>query len=132
MEQIEDREGKLTEIIRQVKTEVLSQIDLSRESSDEEIQKLIFETVFRRSKEEFLLLEDRKKLAKSVFNALRKLDFVQELLEDDEISEIMINGPESIFVEKGGEIRHLSKTFDEHWQNIKFQLLCQIESTALK
>ena len=112
MEQIEDREGKLTEIIRQVKTEVLSQIDLSRESSDEEIQKLIFETVFRRSKEEFLLLEDRKKLAKSVFNALRKLDFVQELLEDDEISEIMINGPESIFVEKGGEIKHLSKTFD--------------------
>lgn len=112
MEQIEDREGKLTEIIRQVKTEVLSQIDLSKESSDEEIRKLIFETVFRRSKEEFLLLEDRKKLAKAVFNALRKLDFIQELLEDDEISEIMINGPENIFVERGGEIKLLSKTFD--------------------
>ena len=95
-----------------MKKEVLSQIDLSKDSSDEEIQKLIFETVFRHSKEEFLLLEDRKKLAKAVFNALRKLDFIQDLLEDDEISEIMINGPECIFVEKNGEITRLEKTFD--------------------
>lgn len=112
MEQIDLREEKLEAKIREVKKEVLSQIDLSKDSSDEEIQKLIFETVFRHSKEEFLLLEDRKKLAKAVFNALRKLDFIQDLLEDDEISEIMINGPECIFVEKNGEITRLEKTFD--------------------
>jgi pilus assembly protein CpaF len=112
LEQIDLREEKLEAKIREVKKEVLSQIDLSKDSSDEEIQKLIFETVFRHSKEEFLLLEDRKKLAKAVFNALRKLDFIQDLLEDDEISEIMINGPECIFVEKNGEITRLEKTFD--------------------
>ena len=55
MEQIDLREEKLEAKIREVKKEVLSQIDLSKDSSDEEIQKLIFETVFRHSKEEFLL-----------------------------------------------------------------------------
>lgn len=112
MEQINERALRLENKIREVKKEVLSQIDLSKDSSDEEIRKLIFETVFRHSKEEFLLLEDRKKLAKAVFNALRKLDFIQDLLEDDEISEIMINGPDCIFIEKNGEIRRLEKTFD--------------------
>ena len=83
MEQVKERQEILEQKIRDVKREVLSQIDLSKDSSDEEIKRLIFETVFRHSKEEFLLLEDRKKLAKAVFNALRKLDFIQDLLEDE-------------------------------------------------
>lgn len=48
---------------------------------------------------------------RDLFNAFRKLDILQELLEDESITEIMINGLENIFVEKGGEIHQYEKRF---------------------
>lgn len=48
---------------------------------------------------------------RDLFNAFRKLDILQELLEDESITEIMINGLENIFVEKKGEIYQYEKRF---------------------
>lgn len=46
----------------------------------------------------------RQRLGKELFNAFRKLDLLQELIEDDEITEVMINGVQNIFVEKYGRL----------------------------
>ena len=97
---------------REIKEEVLSKIDLSKDTSDEEIKEIIYRTIIDYAAREYLSLEERNRLGKEIFNALRKLDFIQELLEDDEITEIMINGPDRIFIEKAGRILLLDKHFE--------------------
>ena len=91
------------------KKEVLLQrihdrIDYSREMEDVEIRGLIAESLTEYGRQSFLSLQEREKLGRELFYAIRKLDILQEILEDEEITEIMINGPEHIFVEKKGRL----------------------------
>jgi pilus assembly protein CpaF len=58
-------------------------------------------------------LREKAGIGKELFNAFRKLDILQELLEDDEITEIMINGTEHIFIERDGRLAQLEKGFTE-------------------
>ncbi len=79
-------------------------MDLSREVEDEELQELIFGVLEEESRGEYISLETRSRLGKELFNAFRKLDLLQELIEDEEITEVMINGVQNIFVEKKGRL----------------------------
>lgn len=79
-------------------------MDYSRELEESEIRQLIGECLTEYAKEGFLSLQERERLGKELFYAIRKLDILQELLEDEEITEIMINGPEHIFIEKKGKL----------------------------
>ena len=79
-------------------------MDLSREVEDEELQELIFRVLEEESQGEYISLETRARLGKELFNAFRKLDLLQELIEDEEITEVMINGVQNIFVEKKGRL----------------------------
>lgn len=88
----------------QLKTRILGQLDLSREIEDDELQQLIFRVLEEESEQEYISLDTRAKLGKELFNAFRKLDLLQELIEDDAITEIMINGIQNIFVEKQGKL----------------------------
>ena len=49
--------------------------------------------------------------SRELFNAFRKFDLLQEFLEDDKITEIMINGTENIFLEKEGKLIRSGKRF---------------------
>ena len=60
---------------------------------------------------EYISLNDRTVLGKELFNAFRKLDLLQEFLEDEEITEVMINGTQNIFYEKGGRLYQSEKRF---------------------
>ena len=87
-----------------LKTKILGRLDLSREVEDEELQELIFCVLEEESAVEYIPLEEKARLGKELFNAFRKLDLLQELIEDDEITEVMINGVQNIFVEKHGRL----------------------------
>ena len=87
-----------------LKTKILGRLDLSREVEDEELQELIFRVLEEESAVEYIPLEEKARLGKELFNAFRKLDLLQELIEDDEITEVMINGVQNIFVEKHGRL----------------------------
>ena len=91
--------------------EVLAQMDLSREASDEELLELIHRILEEKSKEEFIPLGEKAILGKELFNAFRKLDILQELIEDEEITEIMINGTNPIFIERNGKLYETDKKF---------------------
>lgn len=95
----------------QLHEEILAQMDLSKEASDEELLELIHRILEEKSKEEFIPLEEKAILGKELFNAFRKLDILQELIEDEEITEIMINGTQPIFIERGGKIYETDKKF---------------------
>ena len=73
----------------QLHEEILAQMDLSKEASDEELLELIHRILEEKSKEEFIPLGEKAILGRELFNAFRKLDILQELIEDEEITEIM-------------------------------------------
>lgn len=90
---------------------VLSRMDMNREMEDEELTKLIHEVLNETSKKEYIPLQVKIKTGRELYNAFRKLDILQELVEDDEITEIMINGTSNIFYEKNGVIYESDKRF---------------------
>lgn len=99
---------KLEEMIRQ---EVMNEIDLTYDVSDEEILELIKNKIIEKSKVVPVSLGDRRIIQTHVFNSLRKLDVLEDLLADEEITEIMINGPDNIFIEKKGQVIHSNERF---------------------
>lgn len=96
---------------QQLHEQVLAQMDLSKEASDEELLELIHRVLEEKSKEEFIPLQEKARLGKELFNAFRKLDILQELIEDETITEIMINGTENIFIERNGKVSETDKRF---------------------
>lgn len=90
---------------------ILEKLDLSQDVEDEQLVELIHGVLEEAGREEHLSLKEKAVLGKELFNAFRKLDILQELIEDDEITEIMINGTENIFIEKEGRLLQLPKRF---------------------
>ena len=95
----------------QLHARILSRLDMTRDMEDEELTELIYEVLQEVSQEEYLSLDQKTMLGKELFNAFRKLDLLQEFLEDDDITEIMINGTQNIFIEKAGRISQSDKRF---------------------
>lgn len=88
----------------ELRSTVYAQLDLSREVLDEELSRLIHEAVRMKSRELCITVEERTRLYQELFNSMRKLDILQALVEDTEVTEIMVNGPRHIFYEKKGEL----------------------------
>ena len=95
----------------QLHEQVLSRIDLTNEQTDEELLEIIHSVLEENSRRQFIPLKEKAALGKELFNAFRKLDILQELIEDDSITEIMINGTENIFLERDGRIFVSDKKF---------------------
>lgn len=103
----------LDELGLRIRDAVLSEIDLSKELSDEEICDLIGMAVSKEAREIPMTLRQRADLERIIFNSLRKLDILQELVDDKAVTEIMVNGPNEIFYEKAGRIYE----FDGHFSS---------------
>ncbi|MDE6740458.1 MAG: CpaF family protein [Lachnospiraceae bacterium] len=118
MESKEERKRKLKE-------KLVESIDYSMESSDEEIQQLIDEMLIRESRETPMTLTERRQLRRELFHAIRKLDVLQELVDDTHITEIMINGPDCIFIERDGHLYRSDLRFEsrEKLQNVIQQIV---------
>lgn len=103
---------KYRELKIELKQEVLNQLDLGRMCEDKEVKELIDMVVLEKSQRKYITLEERQKLSKELFYAIRKLDMLQELIDNPEITEIMVNGTNSVFVEKEGKIIQWEDTFE--------------------
>ena len=90
---------------------ILEELDLSREIDDLQLVEVIHEMLEEKSRNHYLSLKEKSRLGKELFNAFRRLDILQELLEDEEITEIMINGTDQIFIEKRGQMFQTEKRF---------------------
>lgn len=98
--------------VQKMKAVVLKQLDFSQEKTDEEIYQTIDEVIWQNETYRTLPVSEKIQLQKDVFNSLRRLDVLQELVENKSITEIMINGPKDIFVEEKGRIRRWTKQFE--------------------
>lgn len=86
-------------------------LDLSQSYQDEEINEIIYELI-RRDLNIHLSLEEKERLRTTLFNRLRGFDFLSSLIEDSTITEIMVNGPQSIFIERNGILEKTDYQFE--------------------
>jgi pilus assembly protein CpaF len=87
-----------------IKSKVLQALDFSKDISDEEMLELIDRELFGSTRGLAISMESRKNLRLQIFHSIRKLDVLQELVDDPEVTEIMINGVDNIFTERNGRI----------------------------
>ena len=95
-------------ILRQM---LMEHLDLSRELADKEILEQIDELLLDQGPEVHIALKDKVILRQELFYSVRKLDVLQELVEDESVTEIMVNGPETIFIERNGKLMRWHKSF---------------------
>ncbi|KSV59233.1 CpaF family protein [Acetivibrio ethanolgignens] len=109
---METGKQQLDDLKKQWQEELKEELCSLPELTDEAVKEQIERLVAKRGREAFLNLEERRQLGREIFNSIRRLDILQELLEDEEVTEIMVNGPESIFIEKHGRIEQWNKRFE--------------------
>lgn len=109
----------------QLHKRLVQRLDYNRQLTDEEIEEIIEEEVLGRSQSHYLSVEEKILLKKELFNAFRRLDVLSGLLEDEDISEIMINGTQHIFIEKKGHLLEVSEVFssEERLRNVIQQIV---------
>ena len=91
---------------------VLTRTDFSRDVADEELLELIQIVIHEKSKASYINTKYKQSLEKEIFNSLRRYDVLQELLEDPSVTEIMVNGADTIFIERDGALTRWQKHFD--------------------
>lgn len=95
----------------QLRQSVISNISYERDMNDEEVKNVISKVSYEYLKKEKIPLRQLFKLEHEVFNSMRRLDVLQDYLEDAEVTEIMVNDWNNIFIEKAGEIYKSDKSF---------------------
>lgn len=95
-----------------LRKEILEVIDYGREMTDEEVFEQIDEVILQKDELRLLPVSTSHQLRNDLFDSLRRLDVLQGLLEDPGITEIMINGPNHVFVEKKGRLSRLETGFE--------------------
>lgn len=90
---------------------LLENLENAGSLSDDEIIEKINEIIIEAGREFYLSLKRKEELQKELFNSIRKLDILQELIDDDTITEVMVNGTEGIFIEINGRLMKWDKNF---------------------
>lgn len=85
---------------------------MSHELSDDEIREMVMKAVFEISRQHYLEMKERRELIDTIFNSMRRLDILQPIIDDKSVTEIMVNGSDSIFIEKAGRISHVDMRFE--------------------
>lgn len=99
------------EYFQEIRKRLLDRLDLSNELTDEEILEAIDSLILNEMRDMSCGLKEKVQLRQELFYSVRKLDVLQELIEDESVTEIMVNGPDAVFVEREGRLSRWNKAF---------------------
>ena len=91
-----------------IREQVLQSIDMTREADEQELHEIIDRVIEREVEYKYITIEQRIRIHQDIFNSIRGLGVIEDLLEDENVTEIMINGKDHIFIEKEGRIERYS------------------------
>ncbi len=94
-----------------MREELMEELEGRRNMSDKEIRELINELLMERGRGRGLGLKEKIAYQKKLFDSVRGLDVLQDLIDDSRVTEIMVNGPDAIFIERSGKISLYEKQF---------------------
>ncbi|MBF0982082.1 MAG: CpaF family protein [Lachnospiraceae bacterium] len=114
----------LDNIKQEIKKELLSDLE-EKQMSDSHLYHEIDSTLLHRRD---IGLKEKLYLRSAVFDSFRRLDLLSELLDDKNVTEIMINSPKEIFVEKKGKMERWNRSFqsDEQLYDLIQQIVSRI------
>ncbi len=114
-------------IVEHVKNKLVDRLEYLDDVSDEQLQDMIGEEIRAINQEIHIPIKDRVAYGKLIFDSMRKLDILQIFLEDDEVTEIMINGPDNIFIERKGRLSKTNYRFsnEEALRNVIQQIVAK-------
>lgn len=101
-----------SEYMQNIRTKVMQAIDLSGDIEDDQVRGVIDMCILEYSLEKPLSVRDKVEIKRDLFNSLRRLDVLSDMLDDDSITEIMINGADNIFIERAGRLCRYDRTFE--------------------
>lgn len=96
----------------ELKEQIVGKLPSDYEVDETKLWDTIDETIIETGKEKPIPLQVKRRLRQEIFDSLRRLDVLSEALEDESVTEIMVNGPDRIFVERGGRLELFPKHFD--------------------
>ena len=114
-------------LIDELKSRLINSIDLTRNLSDQDVYEIITKMVIDEYQDKRLSLKEKMRISRELYNSIRGLDILQDILEDDDITEIMINGYDNIFIEKQGRLSRYDGAFSsrERLQDIIQQIVAK-------
>ncbi len=98
-------------VISEVKQYITDNLPLSK-LSDEELQAKIEEIVAERLQGQYVRIEQRVNIIEQVYSSIRGFGLLDSIISDDTITEVMINGPDNVFIEQKGRLFKLDKQFE--------------------
>lgn len=102
----------MEELYMRIRKQVYERLDIGRDISDRELYQVIDSCIYDESRNIVISIRQKEELRQRLYNSIKKLDILQELLEDDSITEIMVNGSDNIFIERNGFIERWNKRFE--------------------
>ncbi len=113
---------------RLLRDSVRQEVSGCRQISDGELYEVIDRHIMSAGREGYLPLKDRLALRSALFNSFRKLDILQQVMDDPGITEVMINGRNHIFVEEMGRMRPWEYEFesDEQLEDMIQQVVSRV------
>lgn len=116
----------------EIRERLLNRLEIEGQISDEALLLIIDEEIAEENRKNAISLSHRILLRTSLFNNLRRLDVLQELLEDENVTEIMVNGPDSIFYERKGQLVKSDKRFSskEKLEDVIQQIVARVNRTV--
>lgn len=111
---------------------IREEVNAGRKTTDEELYEIIDDLIMKKGEEEYLPLKERIEMRTGLFNSFRKLDILQQLLDDPDITEVMINGPNHIFMERKGTMELWNQEFDspEQLEDMIQQMVSRVNQTV--
>lgn len=101
---------------RRMREEIFRELNEQQQITDEELYTIIDRRILEYGQEIFLPLKEKMELRGRLFDSFRRLGALQELVDDKEVTEIMVNGAEQVFVERSGNVELWGRTFDSQEQ----------------
>ena len=108
-------EERKLQITRKLKKKIFEKYNLNQ-MSDELLEEAIEHLIIEEIQDEYITIEERVEITERVFNSIRGLGLLDSIIKDDRITEVMINGPDDIFIEKAGQLYKLEQRFDDEKQ----------------
>ena len=99
------------ELVAKIKRIVTDVLPLSK-LSDEELSDEIEQIVDEQTRDRYFPINEKVQIAQQVYSSIRGFGILDSIISDDAITEIMINGPDEIFIEKAGKLHKINERFE--------------------
>lgn len=119
---------ELKQVRQEIRERLFDRINRSMELSDEAVRELIEEEIVAAGKKQYIPLSQKEKLRREIYHSVRKYDVLQELIDDNSVTEIMVNGKDHIFIEKDGSLMPYAGSFESREK--LFDVIQQIVAKA--